>query len=475
MLKSTKIVATIGPATESEESIEALIKAGMNVARFNTKHGTPEWHAERMQRVRNVANRLGVSVGILLDLQGPEIRITIPGGQTLDVREGQELVFSSNFDSTNPNEPLIPQIVIDSLNPGNNISIDDGLGEFEVVSSEGNHLRAIAMSDFQVANRKTLNTPGVVIDLPSLIDADLVQLDGVAHHNIEVEFVGLSFVRNKADIEILRSELKNRNLSADIIAKIENQSAIDHLEEIIDASDAVMVARGDLAVEVPYQELIYWQKMIIKMSREKGKPVITATQMLKSMVDKPRPTRAEVSDVAHAIYDGTDAVMLSEETTIGNYPVQAVNTQAQIASFNEQFAEPVVLEIPEHDSGAYITHSAVFLLENSLNPKNNLKIDKIVCLTESGRTAKLLSRYRPPHPMYVLTSRQDTYRKLSLVYGAIPHVIELLEEKLTSSHELIAKMKEIGIVSTGEVILLIHGTFWKKPGLTNTLSLVTID
>lgn len=475
MQKSTKIVATIGPATETEECIKNLISVGMNVARFNTKHGTPEWHAERMLRVRKVAKEMGVSVGILLDLQGPEIRITIPGGKAFDIKEGDEVVFTTNEKSKDAKQPIIPQIVVDALEEGNKILIDDGLGEFVVTSSSGSELRARAMGSFPVSNRKTLNTPGVVIDMPSLIPADIVQLDGAVEHKIDVDFVGLSFVRDKKDIDILRTELEKRQLKADIIAKIENQSAVDHLDEIITASDAVMVARGDLAVEVPYQELAYWQKMIIRLCREKGKPVITATQMLKSMVDTPRPTRAEVSDVANAIYDGTDAVMLSEETTIGKYPVEAVKTQATIANFNEQFAEPVVIDIPEHDSSSYITHSAVFLLENSLNPRNDLKIDKIVCLTESGRTARLLSRYRPPHEMHVLTSKEHVFRKLSLVYGITPHVIELPEDRLESSGILKERIKEMGIAKQGDLVLLVHGTFWKRPGLTNTLALVTID
>lgn len=475
MQKLTKIVATIGPATETEESIEKLIHAGMNVARFNTKHGTPEWHAERMQRVRKVAARMNQPVALLLDLQGPEIRITIPGGETFAVKEGQEVVFTSDETSDDPKRPIIPQIVIDSQSEGKKILIDDGLGEFVITNRLGNELHARALGNFDIANRKTLNTPGVVVDLPSLIPADLVQLDGAAKHKLDIDYVGLSFVRNANDISILRSELDARGLSAGIIAKIENQSAVDHLDEIIEVADVAMVARGDLAVEVPFQELAYWQKIIIRMSREKGKPVITATQMLKSMVDKPRPTRAEVSDVANAIYDGTDAVMLSEETTIGNYPVEAVATQTTIAAFNEQYAEPVELLVDDLDASAYITHAAVSLIENSLVGDSKLVIDKIVTLTETGKTARLLSRFRPPLPMHVLTSSEQICRKLSLLYGVNPHVVELLEDKLESSAELVQKMKELGIVEKGEVILLVHGTFWKKPGLTNTLSILEIE
>lgn len=475
MLKSTKIVATIGPATESVEIIEELILAGMNVARFNTKHGTVEWHAEVMRRVREVAGRLNAPVGILLDLQGPEIRITIPGGESFEVGKDEEITFTANPESTDPRQPVIPQIVIDSLAPGNKILIDDGLGELSINHIEGDRLWARALNGFTIANRKTLNTPGVSIPLPSLLDTDLAHLDGARDHNTEVEFVGLSFVRNQHDINILRQELEARGLKADIVAKIENQSSVDNLDEIIAVSDVIMIARGDLAVEVPFQELSYWQKLIIKACREKGKPVITATQMLKSMVEKPRPTRAEVSDIANAIYDGTDAVMLSEETTIGKYPVEAVKTQAMIANFNEDKAEPSEIDVLDENTSGFITHAGVFLLKQSLKQGSALKIDKIVCLTESGRTARLLARYRPHVEMHVLTSSHQVYHKLSILYGAIPHMIELLEEKLESSAELMEKIKELGIAVPGESVLLIHGTFWRLPGLTNTLSLLQVN
>ncbi len=475
MQKLTKIVATIGPATETEEIIENLIRAGMNVARFNTKHGTPKWHATRMQRVRNVAEKLGVSVGLLLDLQGPEIRIAIPGGETFKVKVGQEVVFTSNENSDDPLAPIIPQIVVDSLNEGNKILIDDGLGEFIVTHKDSSQLYASALNSFPISNRKTLNIPSVVVNLPSLIENDIVHLEKAAESKLEIDYVGLSFVRDAQDIKILRGKLNELGLNSAIVAKIENQSAVDHLDEILDAAEAIMVARGDLAVEVPFQELSYWQKIIIRMSREKGKPVITATQMLKSMVDAPRPTRAEVSDVSNAIYDGTDAVMLSEETTIGNYPVEAVQTQATIAAFNEQFSEPVPLDVADVDAGAYITHAAISLIENSTHPDNKLEINKIICLTETGTTARMLSRFRPHLPIHVLTSSQKTYQKLSLVYGVTPYVVKLPDGRLESSGELMQKMRELGIVETGDVVLLVHGTFWKKPGLTNTLSLLEIE
>ncbi len=473
MSKATKIVATIGPATETEEIMEQLIRSGMNVARFNTKHGTAEWHTERIIRMRTVAERLKTPIAILLDLQGPEIRITIPGGEGFQVSEGEVVTFTANMESTNPRTPMIPQIVVDALHEGNSILIDDGLGEFLVTKNLGNEIHAAAQGAFTVGNRKTLNTPGAIIDMPSLIPQDIVLLDAV-HHLIE--YVGLSFVRDAKDIHILQDELKKRSCTAGIIAKIENQSALDNLDEIISHCDAVMVARGDLAVEVPYQELTYWQKQIIQKSREQGKPVITATQMLKSMVEKPRPTRAEVSDVANAVYDGTDAVMLSEETTIGKYPVEAVGTQKTIVEFNEPHARPAPLSTADTTPASYITHSAVSLLEIAQLRSNNLKIDSIVCLTETGETARLISRFRPHIPVYALTSNVQTYQKLSLLYGVTPFVVELPEgDRLESSGRLLEMLRELGIAKPSEHVLLVHGTFWKKPGLTNTLAILQIE
>ncbi len=473
MSKATKIVATIGPATESEEIIEELIHAGMNVARFNTKHGTPEWHSERIIRVREIAKKMGVSIGILLDLQGPEIRITIPGGEKFEVQNGDEVTLVSDGSGNNPRQPQIPQNVIETLSVGNHVLIDDGLGEFEIVGKEPDHLIIKALGSFPVSNRKTLNTPGVVIDQPSLIDQDFVHLN--AANDDLIDYIGLSFVRNRRDIEILKEEMAKRNLHADIIAKIENQSALDNLEEIIQVSDVVMVARGDLAVEVPFKELTYWQKHIINRCRQHATPVITATQMLKSMVENPRPTRAEVSDVAHAIYDGTDAVMLSEETTIGKFPVEAVATQAVIAEFNEPHANLQDLEAEYSNPGSLLTHAAINLLQDANRSTSDQKVAKIVCLTETGATARSIARFRPQIPIYALTGNVSTYQKLSMVYGVQSAVITLPQgDKLESSEALIVAMKQLEIVNSGDTILLIHGTFWKKPGLTNTLSFITI-
>ncbi|MFH2022121.1 MAG: pyruvate kinase [Patescibacteria group bacterium] len=473
MTKATKIVATIGPATESIEIIRLLIENGMNVARFNTKHSEPAWHLERIKRVHQVAKEMNQPIAILLDLQGPEIRINLAEGKSFPVVKDEIIKFCSDQNNLQPKQPQIPQAVIDALSVDDSILIDDGLGEFIIKSKEGNCLNARALSSFEVKHRKTLNTPGVTINLPTLIDQDKKYLDIIT--NELVDYIGLSFVRTAKDIEILRAELKKRNLTQDIVAKIENQSAIDHLEEIIIASDAVMVARGDLAVEISFQKLTYWQKTIIYQCRQHAKPVITATQMLMSMVDHPRPTRAEVSDVANAIYDGTDAVMLSEETTIGKYPVEAVATQATIAEFNEQHAPCQQVHPVFSGTTSYMTQASADLVEDSIINNDQTKIDKIVCLTETGQTAKMMARFRPKVPIIALTSNPQTYRKMSLLYDVTGMIINLPDsDKLESSQKLLDQFAQLGIAKSGDQILLAYGTLWKKPGLTNSLTLLQV-
>ncbi len=465
MNKLTKIVATLGPATETEETMEALINAGMNIARFNTKHGTPEWHLERIHRVKNVAKRLNKSVGVLLDLQGPEIRINVKDGGSFELKAGE----TAKFVSAEPGdkEMNIPANVIEALQIGDTVSTDDGACEYKVIKKDKESATVEAVNDLTVKHRKTMNTPGIVIDMPSLIENDLVQLDNMTDEDID--FVGLSFVRDAKDIAILRDELKKRGLHTDVVAKIENQSAIDNLDEIIEASDAVMVARGDLAVEVPFERLVYYQKMIIDKCRVLGKPVITATQMLKSMTFEPRPTRAEVSDVAHAIYDGTDALMLSEETTIGKYPVQCVETQAKIAAYNEPFTENYLWDWAEDGDVSAITHAAFSLLDSTKE-----EIDLVVCLTASGKTARQLSRFRPEVKIKAITCDKAVYNKLALVYGVEPIYSCGDSFNYTSEKDIVANLKANGIVTVGQKVLIVAGLGENVTG-RQTDSLLLVD
>jgi pyruvate kinase len=468
--KQTKIVATIGPVTETEEILEQLVVAGMNVARFNTKHSDPAWHNERIQRVRNVSDKLNKSVGILLDLQGPEIRINLPGEKAFEVKKGDSVIFTSDPKHDAKNYIIVPQTVIESMSQNDQVLLEDGACEFFIQEIAGTYFTAQAIVDCKIQHRKTMNTPGVILEMPSLTDRDYLYLDGVKPDLID--FVGLSFVRDANDVHILREELDKRGIKAGIVSKIENQAALDNIDKIIAVSDAIMIARGDLGVEVPFEELTYWQKELIIKCRNAAKPVITATQMLKSMVDSPRPTRAEVSDVANAIYDGTDAIMLSDETTIGNYPVKCVATQATIASFNETHAylnESRVNTLEETTSESAISHAAQGILNDA-----NFKIDKIVCLTETGKTARLLARFRGLTPINAITSNDQTKRNLSLVFGVEAYKIDMGEKRIENADTIIKECLNQGIITKGETVMFVHGTFWKHPGLTNTLSVITI-
>ena len=467
MNNKTKIVATIGPATQSDEKIEQLIAAGMNVARFNTKHSTPQWHSTHIKKVKKIAKKLNTPVSILLDLQGPEVRVDMPDEKPVSVAKGKFLYFTSDPKLSKKPLALVPQLVIDKLDKGDDVVLADGSCEFRVHEKGGNYLMAQALVDCQVQHRKTVNTPGKVLDMPSLTERDFTYLSGV--DKTLIDFVGLSFVRSVQDIEILKDELKKRHFNAGIIPKIENQAALDNLDSIIEAADAVMIARGDLGVEVEYQELTYWQKHIINKCRLASKPVITATQMLKSMVTNPRPTRAEVSDVANSIYDGTDAVMLSEETTIGLYPVRSVSVQAKIAEFNEQHASHNLTVDYDSDLTSSITHSAINLLKHSV-----VAINKIVCLTQTGRTALLLSRFRPSIPITAVTHDPSTYNRLTLSYGVVPHLIELEQKETVGFKSLINQLKEQNALRIGERVLFIHGKNFLKNAITNTLSILEI-
>ena len=357
--------------------------------------------------------------------------------------------------------------MVETLKPNSTVLLDDGACEFTVVGKEAQQLRVRAHNQCEVKPHKSLNTPGVSIDMPSLIAADLVQLDGAVES--AVDYVGLSYVRDKKDIEILRGELDKRGLKSGIVAKIENQAALDNIDEIIRESDAVMVARGDLAVEVPFEQLAFWQKLIIAKCRLLAKPVITATQMLKSMVEEPRPTRAEVSDVANAVYDSTSAVMLSEETTIGKYPVKAVETQAKIAAFNEPYVESYLEDWLDDNNPSGVTHAAMYLIQHRAEA-----IDSIICLTEIGTTAGLLSRFRPKVPIHALTSNEQTYRKLALYFGVMPHIMEFPVGGVQEPEVIAQKLRELNIVEPGKTVLIIYGSIWKTPGLTNSLSLIRV-
>jgi len=365
--KLTKIITTIGPASESPEIMAKLMDAGANIFRFNTKHSTAEWHSEHIQLAQKVANEKGVTLGILLDLQGPEIRLETRDKQDVSVKQGQLLTIGLSL--VDGIDVYIPHSQIFSLiKTGQDLLIDDGFIDTEVIEVHSDHLIVEVKNDSIIKHRKGVNLPGVDVDFPSLIENDIKQIETNAMN--KVDYVGLSFVRSARDIELLRTEMDKHGMKARIIAKIESQPALDRIDEIIKAADAVMVARGDLGIEVPIEQLAFWQRTLIQKCRVANKSVITATQMLESMIVNPRPSRAEATDVAHAIFDGTDAIMLSAESASGKYPVRTVETMARIAKWNETKRLDEQVSYASSDATTTVAEAALWPLSApNLSPK----------------------------------------------------------------------------------------------------------
>jgi pyruvate kinase len=457
--KKTKVVATIGPVTESEEQIANLIAAGMNVARFNTKHNTPAWHKEVSQRVRKVAAEMHVPIGILIDLQGPEIRITLKQDQ-LTVKKDDQLVFTSQELSHSDTDVLLPPNVIDCLEVGNHIITDEGACHFVIVSKTDGHFAAECQEDCVLKNRKTVNTPNVVVEMPALLPRDEEFITELSGENIE--YFALSFVRTVQDIEHLRNILSQKNQTADIVSKIENRKSVENLESIIAASDAVMVARGDLAMEVDFEELIYWQKKIIRLSQKHAKPVITATQMLLSMTQKPTPTRAEISDVANAVYDGTDALMLSEETTQGKYPIKCVEVFTRIAHFYEEHPSEYISSVQNTSLLAPLAQSILETVNKE--PK---AVEKIVIIGDDVNVCRQLSSFHLSATILAITHTLQAAQKLTLSYGVQPMYLPTVSLRDTSVNELMELLKQHQKLSLGERVLFIYNFVESKENAAN--------
>lgn len=451
-MRKTKIIATLGPASDAPEMIEQLIQSGVNIFRLNTKHADPTWHNDRIKRVREAMRKAHLPVGILLDLQGPEVRLEIhTEKKELQVKKGDSVRFGLKPDEKTAIVLPTPE-VFDAITPGQRVLIDDGSIEFDIVELEANAFTAVSLGDYTIKHRKSVNLPGADIALPSLIERDFQMLN--IELNREVDFVALSFTRTRKDIEILRGELEKRGLSARIVAKIENQIALNNLSDIIDASDAVMVARGDLAVETPMEQLIYWQKTIIDACRKKGKPVIAATQMLHSMVHNARPTRAELSDVANAVYDGTDVVMLSEESAGGDHPLLVVQTMDKIVSFTETVAKPPFIE-PDHiDFSANMARSTYHLLQS----KDQEHITAAIIFANNLDYLRHLSAYRMNLPLIALSGNSMLRRYMRMCYGVVAPKLDTKEITRANLALILGELKTIGFVHSGDTVYVIDET-----------------
>jgi pyruvate kinase len=472
-MKNTKIVATIGPASESKETLRELVKAGMNVARLNFSHGEHAWHRAAIDRIREVSEELGVPVGILADLQGPRIRIGnkeelgVTVGQTVRISDVSHKDILS--DSKHPTILLDINGIADSLEEGHEVLVQDGTIRFTVTGREGESAIAVAETDGVVKPRKGVNLPDSKLDLPILSAKDRKDLSFALGEG--VDFVGLSFVGSAADIESARARMKSELPEGaklpEIVSKIERREAIRNIDEIIKATDAVMVARGDLGIEMPEAEVVLLQKDIIRRSLMAVRPVIVATQMMKNMTEEPIPTRAEVSDVTNAVVDHADAVMLSEESAMGKYPVETVSMMRDIIAKTEESPFDDVydaLDLNVHSEYAALIRS-VYELAKSFETR------AILLLSMSGYTAKLASHFRPDTGILVATNDRGTYNRLALVWGARPYLFEGDTDLDSFIDRMVEEAKESGDLKSGDQTVVFLG---RIPGGQDAMRLVGI-
>lgn len=460
----TKIVCTLGPSTDDEAVLESMIKAGMNVARLNFSHGSYEDHKKRAQAVRRISDKLGIPVALLLDTKGPDMRLGKISGGMAELTAGDPFVLTTTDMEGNSNKAqvLYPQLP-DKLTAGNTILIDDGLVQLQVDRISGSEIYCTVIVGGKISNNKSVNVPAVKLDIPFLREKDIADiLFGIEN---DFDFIAASFTRDAADILSIKRILENQNADMRIIAKIENFEGIDNIDEILKVSDGVMVARGDLGVEIPFEEIPAIQKTIIKKVMYAGKPVITATQMLESMISNPRPTRAEITDVANAIYDGTSAIMLSGETAVGHYPVEAVSTMVRIARKTEQDINfKKRFESMESPQLANVTNA---ISHATCMTAHDLGASAIITLTITGTTARIISRYRPSCPIVGCTSRHKTIRFMCLSWGVIPVYLENMEDSDELFESAVDKAVETGIVKNGEMVVITAGLPLGIQGATN--------
>lgn len=473
-MRKTKIVCTLGPSTDDEKVLEQLMKAGMNVARCNFSHGTHEEHKERMDKVKKIREKCDRPVALLLDTKGPEIRTGNFKDGKVKVKTGQTftLVADNNILGTEEKTGITFPDLYKDVTPGAVIMIDDGLIEMEVVKIEGTDIVCNVKNDGVISNHKGVNVPDVHISMPYMSEQDKSDiLFGIKE---DVDYIAASFTRTADDVKELRKFLDdNGGKNINIIAKIENSEGIINVDGIIEEADAVMVARGDMGVELPEEEVPIIQKMIIKKVYEAGKQVIIATQMLESMINNPRPTRAETADVANAIYDGTSAIMLSGETAAGKFPVEAVATMARIAERTEMDVNYKQRFFDNHNNHrSDITEAvchAICMTAYDLDAKS------ILTVTKSGRSAKMISKYRPDCMIIAGSTEEKVVRQLNMSWGVSPVLIKEKKHVLELFDYAVEVAKEKGLVETDDIVVITSGVPLGKSGTTNMIKVHTVE
>lgn len=468
-MRRTKIICTIGPSSQDEDMLRKIILAGMNVARFNFSHGDYEEHGLKLERTRKISRELNLPVAVLLDTRGPEIRLRDFAEGKVELKAGQKFTLTTEeIMGTAERATITYKNLPQDVKPGDSILLDDGLIGLKVEEVQGDtEIVCTVMNDGPISNHKGVNVPGVKLNLPFIDEKDHADIVYACEKGFD--FIAASFVRSKEDVLQIREILKEHNSKIQIISKIESLQGIQNLEEIIEVSDGIMVARGDMGVEIPMEEVPIIQKRIIKLTTAAGKNVITATQMLDSMINNPRPTRAETTDVANAIYDGTSAIMLSGETAAGKYPVETLQTMVRIAErtessinyvnrFNHRSTEA------NHDS---VTEAISYA---TCSTAHDLNAAAIVTVTKSGSTAQMIAKFRPDSPIIGCATHPHVCRQLSLCWGVIP--IQTKEEQDTFElfEHSIDEATRAGLLKEGDVAVITAGVPLGCPGTTNLIN-----
>lgn len=471
-MRKTKIICTMGPAIDHDDLLRDMLQAGMNVARLNFSHGDHAEHLQRVNRLKNLRAELNIPIALLLDTKGPEIRTgNFENGKIL-LRDGDRLLLVPG-DSIG-NEKLISVSYSEfyrDVYPGSRILIDDGLVELEVIDIQDTAVSCRVLNGGQVSNHKSINLPGAKTNLPALTEKDIEDIRFAVEN--EFDFIAVSFVRKAADVLEIRKILEKLNGGGiHIIAKIENREGISNFDDILKVADGIMVARGDLGVEIPMQEVPTVQKSLIEKCYKIGKPCITATQMLDSMIRNPRPTRAEVSDVANAILDGTSAVMLSGETAAGKFPLESLRMMTSIAEQTEKSIDYWAEFLKsKYEMVSSVTNA---ISHATCMTAMDLKASAIVAVTHSGRTARLISRFRPESPIIATTVSQRSLRQLALSWGVYPYLVREVHTTDEMFELGMTKALESGAVKNGDVVVITGGTPVGMSGTTNTLKVQNI-
>ncbi len=467
-MRKTKLICTIGPACEDEETLTKMCLEGMNVARLNFSHGTHEDHQTKIDTIKKVRSKLGLPVAIMLDTKGPEYRIKTFENKKVTLREGDTFIFTTDDIVGNEERVAVNYAhLTDDLSCGDTITVNNGLVIFNVTEIQGHDVICKVVVGGELSDRKSMHFPGIVMKHEFLSEQDKADLlFGIQN---DIDFVAASFVSNKNDVRDIRNFLnENGGEQIDIIAKIENRSGVDNIEEICELADGIMIARGDLGVEIPFIEVPSIQKYLINKCRLLGIRVITATEMLESMIHNPRPTRAELSDVANAVYDGTSAVMLSGETASGKYPVKAVKNMAEIAAFTERtidYSERFrTTEFKIRNSIDALSHSACSMAI-ALDAKG------LVVNSISGKTARMVSRFRCPVDILGMTTSEKVWRKLNLSWGVTPVMCEEFSSMEVMFYSAMKRAEEIYSLEKGDSVVMTGGQINGKSGNSNVIKI----